>query len=89
MRWNHLAVDAEMGVKEGIECAGCHNVTHDVLFYPRDYSGLEAEQILKTAQADPANSEIDPFAFARSANMGLTNYSKRIRTDERQQGVSK
>jgi len=73
MKWNHLDVDAEAGVKEGLPCDGCQRIVHGTVYFPKDYDIEEGQKLLRAIQAEPGRQDIDPYSlkFCAECTHGL------------------
>jgi hypothetical protein len=71
MKWNHLSVDGEMGVEEGIPCSGCETLVYDLIFSPASIDSQYAEQIARAVSENNPDKEFDPFTLALCQNCML------------------
>jgi hypothetical protein len=57
MKWNYLSVSG----KEGIECAGCDSIVHDLIFFPKDWDSEEARHLQQALNAE--KQKLDPYTL--------------------------
>jgi hypothetical protein len=78
LKWQHLDVDGEMGVGEGIPCAGCSEIVHDLIFYPRDWDDAEAQRILQSVRTMRVDNIGDPssLGFCGECKSGLEEIAR-------------
>lgn len=77
MKWAYLSVDGEMGVDEGLVCAGCSDIIHDLAYFPTDWDNPEGEALARAVRSDKLYMESDfpaSYVFCEDCKNGLITY---------------
>ncbi len=78
MNWQHLSVDGDMGIENGVVCAHCSSVIYDLVYFLEDWDSDEAKALEHAVKSDKLFMENDDpytFSFCEDCKHGLSTLS--------------